>query len=166
MPLSKFKLVEYRHNIQDFISGKVDAISSYVTDEPYLLKKNNIAFYSYSPRSVGIDFYGDTLFTTEDELKQHPEQTRKFREASLRGWRYAMSHQQEMIDYILSQYPDRKEHDFLVSEAQKMQQLMHPELIDIGYMLTGRWRHIADTYTELCMLPENISLDGFLYDTN
>jgi len=166
MPISKFKLVEYRHNIQDFISGKVDAISSYVTDEPYLLEKNNIAYNSYSPRSVGIDFYGDNLFTTEAELKENPERARKFREASLRGWRYAMSHQQEMVDYILSQYPNRKEHDFLLYEAQKMQHLMQPELIDVGYMLSGRWRHIANTYAELGMLPKNISLDGFLYTPN
>lgn len=166
MPVSKFKLVEYRHNIDDFISGKVDAISSYITDEPYLLEKNNIPYYSYSPRSVGIDFYGDNLFTTENELKHHPDRSRKFREASLRGWRYAMSHQQEMISYILSKYPDRREHDFLVFEAQKMQQLMYPELIDIGYMLPGRWRHIANTYAELGMLPKNISLDGFLFNSS
>lgn len=164
IPLKKVKLVEYKHDIQDFISGKVDAISAYVTDEPYLLEKKGIAFYSYSPRSVGIDFYGDNLFTTDNELKNHPERVRKFREASLRGWRYAMSHQEEMIQYILQQYPNRKEYDYLLYEAEKMQQLMHPELIDIGYMLAGRWQHIARTYAELGMLPDDISLNGFLYE--
>jgi len=166
MPLDKFKLVEYKHDIQDFISGKVDAISAYVTDEPYLLEKKGIAFYSYSPRSVGIDFYGDNLFTTENELKHHPERVKKFREASLRGWRYAMSYQEEMIQYILNKYPNRKKYDYLLYEAEKMQQLMHPELIDIGYMLTGRWQHIAKTYADLGMLPNNISLKDFLYDAN
>ena len=166
MPLNNFKLVEHKHSLKDFISGKVDAISAYSTTEPYLLKKQGIKFHSYSPRSVGIDFYGDNLFTTETELKQNPERVQKFREASLRGWRYAMEHQEEIIDLILNKYSRINERNFLAFEADQMQKLMHPELIDIGYMLTGRWQHIAETYAQLGMLPDNLSLSGFIYDIN
>lgn len=166
MPLKNFKRVQYDYNIQDFVSGKVEALSAYTTDEPYLLQKLGIKFYSYSPRSAGIDFYGDNLFTTENELKQHPERVRNFRDASLRGWRYAMDHQDEIIDLILAKYSKHSDRDFLVFEANQMRKLMHPELIDIGYMYSGRWRHIAETYAGLGMLPDNISLDGFLYNTD
>jgi len=165
LPLESFELVEYKHNIENFISGKVDAISAYVTDEPYILKKKNIPFYSYSPRSAGIDFYGDNLFTTEKELKEHPQRSKNFREASLRGWQYAMDNQQEIADLIIKKYSKRKDRDSLLFEAQAMQQLMHPEIINIGYMLPGRWRHIAETYADLGMLPKDISLEGFLYNT-
>jgi two-component system sensor histidine kinase UhpB len=44
--------------------------------------------------------------------------------------------------------------------------LLRPELIDIGYMYPGRWRHMADTYADIGVLPRNFSLDGFLYDPN
>jgi len=44
-----------------------------------------------------------------------------------------------------------------------MRRLMHPELIEIGYMNPGRWRHIAEVYAELGMLPKNFSLEGFVY---
>ncbi|MEH6473300.1 MAG: GGDEF domain-containing protein [Halopseudomonas sp.] len=33
-------------------------------------------------------------------------------------------------------------------------------------MNSGRWRHIADTYAGLGMLPAEFSLQGFLYDPN
>ena len=166
MPLDKFKLVEYKHSIENFIAGTVDAMSTYTTDEPYLLEKNGIKFNLYSPRSVGIDFYGDNLFTTETELKQHPERVRKFREASLKGWRYAMDNQEEIIELIINKYSKRKDREFLNFEAEQMQKLMHPELIDIGYMLNGRWQHIAETYAELGMLPNEVKLDEFLYNPN
>jgi PAS domain-containing protein len=41
---------------------------------------------------------------------------------------------------------------------------MRPDLVAIGHVNPGRWRHIADTYAALGMLPEQFSLDGFLYE--
>ena len=41
---------------------------------------------------------------------------------------------------------------------------MRPDLVDVGYMSPGRWRHIADTYAELGLLPVDQPLAGFLYD--
>lgn len=166
VPIRNLGAIFRRHNVDKFISGEVDAISAYITDEPYLLEKEGIDFNIYMPQSAGIDFYGDNLFTTERELEEHPERVKKFREASLRGWRYAMNHQEEIIDLILSKYPTQKNREFLAYEARQMQRLMHPELIDVGYMLEGRWRHIAQTYASLGMLPADIDLEGFLYREN
>ena len=164
--LDKFELVDHKHNVDKFIAGKVDAMSSYTTTEPFFLNKLGIKFNTYSPRSVGIDFYGDNLFTTESELKHHPERVRAFREASLRGWHYAMDHQAEIIDLIVNKYSTRHSRDFLAFEAAQMQKLMKTDLIDIGYMLKGRWQHIAETYASQGMLPDDFSLEGFLYDSN
>ncbi len=165
LPLSTFSEVSVdMHELEPFINGEVDAIDAYSTDEPYELMQRGVPFNLFNPRTAGIDFYGDNLFTTEQELKKHPERVRKFRAASLRGWRYAMANQDETAELILAHYPTEMDHDYLIFEAQQMQQLMYPELIDIGYMLESRWRHIADTYASLGMLPQNISLDGFLYE--
>jgi len=51
------------HDIDDLIAGKTDAISSYSTDEPFFLEQRHIPMLQVTPRSFGIDFYGDTLFT-------------------------------------------------------------------------------------------------------
>lgn len=65
--------------------------SAYVTSEPYFLDRAGFAYHAYTPRSAGIDFYGDNLFTTEQELSTYPERVKAFRAASLRGWNYAMA---------------------------------------------------------------------------
>lgn len=148
----------------DLIMGRVDAMSAYVTNELYALDKAGLAYQVYSPRAVGIDFYGDNLFTTEQQIKTHPERVAAFRAASMKGWQYAMSHPDAVIDLILSTYSRSNSRDFYQFEARRMAPLLQAELIEPGYMNPGRWRHIAQTYAELGLLPDNMALDGFLYD--
>jgi len=154
-------------NIEDFISGKVDAMSAYSTDEPFLLRQRGVPFYSFVPRAGGIDFYGDCLFTTETQIKEHPARVRAFVQASLKGWDYALAHQTEIVDLILRDYDtEGKSREQLLFEAAQTAELMHPELIEVGHMNPGRWQHMADTYAEFGMLPHDFSLNGFLYNPN
>ncbi|OOZ42171.1 hypothetical protein BOW53_00910 [Solemya pervernicosa gill symbiont] len=157
---------EGEHNLESFIAGEVDAISAYVTSEPYALRQRGVDINIYSPRSAGIDFYGDNFFTTDDELLNHPDRAARFRNASLKGWRYAMDHPEEIIDLILNEYSSTRSREELVYEMESMQKLIHPELIELGYMLDGRWQHIAETYATLGMLGGEVDLDGFLYREN
>jgi diguanylate cyclase (GGDEF)-like protein len=166
VPVDSMVQVEHSHNPQDLIDGKVDAISAYVTNEPYYLDQAKFAYQTYTPRSAGIDFYGDNLYTTEAELKAHPARVESFRAASLRGWRYAMAHPEEITDLIRSKYSDKNPRDLFLYEAERMHGLLRTDLVEIGYMSPGRWRHIADTYAEMGQLPHGFSLSGFLYEAN
>lgn len=170
LPFERLKQVEHSFSLDELIDGKVDVISAYLTNEPFRLGQTGFAYNIFTPRSAGIDFYGDNLFTSEDEIRAHPERVKAFRAASLRGWEYAMSHQEEIIDMILQRYKgsDIRQYnkEFFHYEAAQTSYLLSRELIAIGYMNPGRWRHIADTYAELGMLPANFALDGFLYEAN
>ncbi|ADW17910.1 diguanylate cyclase with PAS/PAC sensor and hemerythrin-like metal-binding domain protein [Desulfobulbus propionicus DSM 2032] len=159
----KVTLVEHRFDMQPLLDGSVDAMAAFVYDEPHQLEHVDFAYALFNPRSAGIDFYGDNLFTTEAEIRQHPRRAEAFRAASLRGWQYAMAHPEEIIHLILAKYPTRQDRGALLHEARQMKELMQPDLIEVGYMHPGRWRHIADTYAELGMLPGDFRLEGFLY---
>jgi len=63
--LDKIKLIPHSFNGKDLIAGKIKAMSGYLTNDPYFLNDGNFTYHSFSPRSVGIDFYGDNLFTSE-----------------------------------------------------------------------------------------------------
>jgi diguanylate cyclase (GGDEF)-like protein/PAS domain S-box-containing protein len=164
IPLAGVDRVEHSFKPQDLIDGKVDAISAYITNEPYFLDNAGFAHHTYTPRSIGIDFYGDNLFTTEPELKAHPARVKAFREASLRGWQYAMAHPEEIADLILAKYSQQHPREFYLFEAKRMVPLFRTDLIEIGYMHPGRWHHIAETYADLGLLPSRFSIDGFLYN--
>ncbi|MDW5416024.1 diguanylate cyclase [Iodobacter sp. CM08] len=164
--LDHLQRVQQSFKIDELLAGKVDAISAYMTNEPFLLDQVGFHYQIYSPRSAGIDFYGDNLFTSEAEIQQHPERVKAFRAASLRGWEHAMSHPDETIQLLLSKYPQHRLKEHYQYELTQMIALMRSDLITIGYMNASRWRHIADTYAEIGMLPTNFSLNGFLYDPN
>ncbi len=164
LPLDRIVRVEHSYDPQDLIDGKVDAIAAYVTNQPYHLDRAGLAYQIYTPRAAGIDFYGDNLFTSEAELQANPERVRAFRDASLRGWKYAMEHPEETVDLILAKHSSRHSRDYHLFEAKQMIPLLRPDLVEAGYMHAGRWRHIADTYADMGMLPRDFPLAGFLYD--
>jgi ABC-type nitrate/sulfonate/bicarbonate transport system substrate-binding protein len=159
-----FKQIPHTFDIQDLLSGKVDACAVYVTDEPFRVEKAGQEYLLYSPRAAGIDFYGDNLFTTEALLKQKPELVKKFRDASLKGWNYAMRHQEELTQLIYDRYSKRLSLENLRFEARQMEPLLQTALVEIGHMNPGRWHHIAETYAGLGMLKPDFELKGFLYD--
>lgn len=158
-----FTAVPHSFDIGDLITGRVDAASVYVTNEPYFLEQAGMPYQIYSPRSVGIDFYGDNLFTTEAEINAHPERARAFREASLKGWAYALKHPQEAIDMVMARAPNRHDRAFYVFEARHTAPMIREDLIEVGYMNPGRWRAIADIYAGLGLLQNDFPLAGFLY---
>lgn len=156
----------HSQKIGDLIDGKVAAMSAYSTTEPYLLRRVGLRTIEFSPRAVGIDFYGDNLFTSQQELNAYPERVSAFRAASLRGWEYAIKHPEEIIALILARYNTQSlDLDMLSFEASRTEQLMQPQLIEVGYMNPGRWQHIADTYAELEMQPRGQVPANFLYST-
>jgi len=160
---SQVESIPLSYNIYDLIEGKVDAMVGYVTDQPYLLKEKGIDYNLIDPRTYGIDFYGDVLFTSEQLAEDKPDQVVKFRAATLKGWRYAIEHPDEMVELILSQYPVVKTKSELQYEAQETIKLIVPKLVDLGHMNPGRWQAIAETFIELNMTDGIYEDDGFIY---
>jgi class 3 adenylate cyclase/ABC-type nitrate/sulfonate/bicarbonate transport system substrate-binding protein len=134
------------------LNGKADAMLAYSTDEPFALDRVGASYLTFSPRAYGIDFYGDSFCTSARQAKEHPERVLAFRLASLKGWKYALSHQEEIIDLIIQRYSLRKSRDALQFEARRAEALIQPNLIELGSQNTQRWKHIADTYRDLGML--------------
>jgi len=162
--VTRHTAVPHSFNPVDLIAGKVDAISGYSTDEPFLLRQQGFPYVAFSPKEAGIDFYGDTLFATAERVKERPAAIAAFRAAALRGWQQAMSHPEEIADLILSRYSQRHTRDHLLFEAAEMRRLMQPDLVDIGQMSAARWQQIGMAYAEVGMLPKDFSLAGLIWD--
>ncbi|MCC5023144.1 MAG: hypothetical protein J6386_10300 [Candidatus Synoicihabitans palmerolidicus] len=96
-------------------------------------------------------------------MEMNPERVARFREASLRGWRYALEHTEEMVELIYSHYSDRQSREHLRYEAAEMRKLILPDVVELGYLNPGRWRHIADMFTRLGMLRESLPVDDLIY---
>ena len=166
IPASRISILPSSYDFDDLITGKVDAYNSYLTNEPFILMQRGIDYTVINPRNYRVDFYSDILFTSEDEVRKHPRRVEAMRRASLKGWRYAMTNPDEIIDLLIAKYQVKKSREHLAFEAEAMRPLILPELVEIGHMNPERWRHMADTFVRAEIIGPGYSLDGFLYEAS
>lgn len=84
-------------NYNKLIEREVDASSVYLSNELFHFKNQNIDVNIINPTNYGFDLYGDMLFTNENEALNHPHRVQKFKEATLRGWEYALSNKKKRL---------------------------------------------------------------------
>ena len=161
--LNRITVVPYAYNDEKFTKGDVDAMSGYLSNEPYKLKIKGVAVNIIDPRSYSIDFYGDNLFTTEKEVVEHPERVNKVIRATLKGWAYALKHKDDIIDLILTKYNPNLNREQLRYEAKMIDQMIVPDLVPIGEINPKRYDRIAETYHRLGMITASTVPDGFIY---
>jgi len=152
------RIVPHSFNAQPFLVGEVDAMTAFVTDEPFELEQHGFAFNTLDlsdyMRSLG-DLY---LFTSEQITAQHPHITQAFIEASNEGWRYALAHKEEIVDLILTQYSQRKSREALLYEAEKTHDMVLPIPLAIGAV----YEPLIKDVSELIMRQEGIEAQGYL----
>jgi len=153
------------HNFRDdaLLTFDVDAMSAYITSQPYFYKTKNREINVIAPADYGIDLYGDILFTSEDYIRNNPEQTLAFRRASLKGWRYALENSEEVIEWIKEKYHSKESHDFLRYEAQIIRQMVMAESVPLGNVNYERLKSIAEIYLQMELVPGPINLTGLHY---
>jgi len=159
-----FTIQTHSFNIQDLIDGKTDAMLSYVSNEPYALQKQNIPYTIFSPRDYNFDFYSDILFTSSDLIKKKPELVKAFREASLKGWKYALKHKEETVDLILKNYNTQKRtKDALLFEANEIEKLVDKNVIELGNIDPKRIEYISQIYSLMGFIDTKTEITNFIY---
>jgi diguanylate cyclase (GGDEF)-like protein len=166
VPVDRLQLVQHDYSVDTLVQGRVDALAGYETDESYYLQQSGGQYRQFTPRSSGVDFYGDTLFTTRAMVTEHPEQAQAFRAASLRGWEYALAHQEEIAALIHAKYAADLPVEKLRFEAERMMPLVASDLVELGHTHVARWQHIFDVYRELGLVPKGAdgNIRGLIYD--
>ena len=145
--------------------GVIAAKAIYVSNEPFLIRGRESDYLVLSPRSGGIDLFGNVLFTSEKLLRERPAVAAAFRAATIKGMVYALAHPRAITDLILARYNTQgKSRDHLLFEAEQIDALTRADLVEAGYMSPGRWRHVVEVYAKLGKVPGDVQLDGFLYD--
>lgn len=165
IPADSVKSIPYTKNL-NLKDPNIDAISAYRSDKPYYLETIGLDYSVIDPSNYGVDFYGDVLFTSKDELDKHPQRAHNFLKASLKGWEYALDHPEEIAEYILG-LPGVKDRgltkEMLLNEASVIRELIRPDLVELGHINKGRWEVILQSYKNIGLIDENVTLQGFLY---
>ena len=156
---------EHSFDIEDLISGRTDAITAYLSNEPFHMQERGVGYRLFDPREAGFSFYGDILFASRDEVQDHPDRTRAFVEATLKGWEYAFAHVDETIGVIMRDYNvQRKSLASLQFEATALQPLAIRPDTRIGEFNLLKLEKIADAYRLMGHGISTRSLEDFVWE--
>jgi len=151
-------------NPHDLINGITDAYASYITNQPHWYRQRGLAVNVINPHDYGIDFYGDNLFTSEQELTEHPKRVEKVRRATLKGWQYALDNSGEIINLILEKYnPKGFSRDHLAYQAREYKKLIVPDFFEIGNFNQARYQKTAESYAKTGFIEQATLDPGFFY---
>ncbi len=160
-------LVPPTFRLEEFARGEVDAMTAFITNETYRLDQKKIRYNILNPASYSSQFYDVNLFTSEEEIKNHPERVEAFTRASIRGWAYALANSEEIIDLILAKYnTQQKSRDALRFEAEMVKKLILPELYPLGSIEKKIIADMTENYKKIGILPADAKRDfgPFIYD--
>ena len=99
-----FSLINQGYSMDAFIKGDLDVASAMVYNEYHVvlesgIKPEELNIIDYA--TYGLDFPGDTLFTSNEIAKQNPDLCLRMVRASLKGWQYAVEHPDEAAAIVL-----------------------------------------------------------------
>jgi len=164
--IDDFTVVAQSFDVEDLIDKKVDLMAVYTSNELYFLDKKHIKYKIFDPKDYGFDFYSDILFTSGQEVSNHPKRVKKFLNASLRGWKYAFSHIDETVDLILKKYNGQhKSREALVYEAQILKHLAYYKNKKLGSIDIQKIEKTYDLFKLLGMIDKPIDMHAFIYNT-
>ncbi len=161
-----FTNVSRRFAIDSFINKEVDAISAFTTNEIFTLNQKGIAYNVLDPVAFGIKFYDVNLFTSKEEAKNHPQRVQALRQATIKGWEYALSHKEEIAELILQQYnTQNKTKEALLFEAKQIEYLMLTNVYPVGSVDLKMIQAIADSYKQemTAKVLNTARLDDFVF---
>jgi len=126
------RFVEHTFRVDDFINGKVDAMSAFRSNQLYELDRAGVEYTIIDPVEYGFVVSSGNLFTSQREAIEHSDRAQRMVDATNRGWEYAIKNPKEMITLLKTHYGVQKSEEALHYEAQVIHQLMLGDLYRIG----------------------------------
>ena len=147
---------------------QVDAVPGSAWEFPWLARQRSLALKSFDPADYRVEFYGDTLFTSQRFARTRPDVVRRFRAASLKGWAYALDHADEIGGRMLADLPAppgiSDPAGFMRYQAVLARHLAGYPDIALGHSNPERWSRIEATLADAGALLRTTDPDAFLYD--
>ena len=167
---SDYTLVNHDFKVDKFVNGEVDAMSVFITSQPYELDKLGIKYNILNPANFGIYSYDVELFTSENIINSDIDKVKNFVEATNKGWEYAFKNKEEIVDLIYNKYTQRKTKESLLFEALQTEKIFKTNVFKIGAIAPELIKLNADMYTNLGLVNKdydiNFILENYYFDIN
>lgn len=158
-------LIPHTFNIEDFKKSDCDAMTAFMSDQPYQLDKENIEYNIINPTDYGIYNLQLELFTSDNELLNYPKRTKLFTQATIKGWEYAFENEKEVIDLIHKKYAPHIDKDVLQNEAKAIRRLVLPDIYKVGSFDKNFLKRQIEIFKKQYNIKSSKSLNNFFSST-
>jgi ABC-type nitrate/sulfonate/bicarbonate transport system substrate-binding protein len=146
----------------------VDAVAGSAWTFPWFARDHGLTVKYFDPGDYRIEFYGDTLFTQNRFAEENPSLVRRFREASLKGWAYALDHPDEIAGRLVSDLPPppgvTDPAGFAKYQVTVAKVLSRYPAIALGHSSLERWTRIEDSLAAAGALVRTAGAGRFVYE--
>ena len=158
------KFIPNTYSVNEFANGEVDAITAFISSEPYELDKKNIKYNIIDPSDYGLYNLQLELFTSKKEVSKHPARVEAFRKATIKGWEYALNHQKETIDIIYNRYSHNIDKQSLQEEARITKRLILPDIYKVGSIDYNFLHRQFEIFMNDLHIHKNVNLKNFIFN--
>ena len=156
--------IPHTFDLKDLLSRKTDIVSLFRSNELYTLDRMGVEYDIWDPKEYNLDFYDVILFTSNANLNKSPEAVKSFRDASLKGWKYAFEHIDETINLILQKYnTQNKTKEALIYEATVLKELAYVDKIKLGNIDKNKIQRIYDIYNIMGLTHDVLDMDRLVF---
>ena len=152
----RLQFVQEPLTLETLLQNKADALITYRISAETRAEELGLELNVLNPGDHGVQFYGDTLYTSGELARNQPELVQRFRRASLDGWRYALDNKVEIARRIagtlpryLYQYDDFSAYN--LAFARVIDDYTLYPAVELGHVNEKRWKR---TYSILERLGE------------
>jgi len=150
--------VPVKFDLTPLLTGEVMAWPGYSINEPIVASEQGHEVNLIWPTDYGVSLYADTLFTTEEMIRTQPDLVRHFVAATLDGWNYAVSHQDEAVKFTLMESSQLKaDHESAMMKASI--ESLRPDSQPIGSMERAKWQEMQDLLITSGFMKTRLDID-------
>ena len=141
---SFIKEEEVGYDLTKFYNGSIDVWPGFRINEPHVAE---LAGYNVSlilPEDWGVKIYADVLFTTNTFLENNKDVVKDFLTETLKGWQYAIEHQNEAVSITMEYVKDTSTQDHQQYMLEHSIPLIHTGDSKLGVMDDTSWESVID----------------------
>lgn len=139
--------VPVKYDMAPLFARQVDVWPGYAINEPIVAEERGHKVNIVWPSDYGVRLYADTIFASEKTVAERPEVVKKFIEATLRGWEYALGHPEEAVEYTL-RYGEKLDRDHELRMMRASIPLVKPDEREVGWMDRAVWDEMGGLLQE------------------
>ncbi len=151
--------MDFGYDLSPFLSGQVDIWPCYIINEVQTVRKLGYSVNVILPDDYGVHLYGDSLFTTDQLIRDNPELVLRFVRATLKGWRWAVENPKAAGAFALK-YDSRLDVEHQQDIMQASVPLIHTGKDPIGWMQAEVWEGMHAVLLKQKILSKPVDLNN------